>query len=655
MRAVPAVATRAVAATPTVAAAAPAVPTVERERREPPALGNQAVQRILRGSPPREDPPPRGGAGDGRIGTMPLHTARAGLMGAARPLPTYPRTFLESRFRTDFSRVRIHTDDWAARAAAQLDAAAYTLGERVAFGRGRYAPHTEHGLRLLGHELAHVVQQRGASIPEAPSPRAVPTQALETDADRTIDAMARGEFATVQTRAPIVVPLLHPVYISRHGRQGFLDEALAFYRGWGVAPVTPNVDSIEQIVGDLAGKGPIGHITIVSHAHPTQVFLALISGGTSGISLEDWDIDTLEELPELELHVLPETSVQDLVTLLSSDPTHSRRLARIGSPDDPIVRQFLWWALEFEFVSRAGFKPKKKRAQLQKITQLNADRYRDTILLATAAVAGFGGGGPGERDFTQLRESIRAVVAARFVFERPTKAEQKGFAKTIKRSPNAAVNRVLRDPVFITNLERMRANISADSWIEVQGCRAGQNRDYLVAMRQFFTGPNGAPRVSAPDWYQYFGHYGYTSVPNTPRALRAQWRRRRVREALDYWMPIITGNAVPLGADWETLRDYLAAGNVLPLSFPGSPGVVSVLVPEAMQRDAFLRWLSRHSYRLTDVDDIRDQFVRFGRFGQLVAGVRVDWLQERSDREHVPTEMAFRPDPEYQQHIISVP
>ena len=75
----------------------------------------------------------------------------------------------------------------------------------------------------------------------------------------------------------------------------------------------------------------------------------------------------------------------------------------------------------------------------------------------------------------------------------------------------------------------------------------------------------------------------------------------------------------------------------------------------AAAREAFLAWLARHSYRLTSVDAIRDQFARHRRIGQLVRGVPVDWLQEHSDREGVPTEMAFRPDPEYQEHIKHVP
>ncbi|HEU4388418.1 MAG TPA: DUF4157 domain-containing protein, partial [Blastocatellia bacterium] len=63
------------------------------------------------------------------------------------------RFFMEPRFGYDFSGVRVHTGERAARSADTLNAAAYTSGQHVVFGKGRY------GLALLAHELAHVVQQ----------------------------------------------------------------------------------------------------------------------------------------------------------------------------------------------------------------------------------------------------------------------------------------------------------------------------------------------------------------------------------------------------------------------------------------------------------------------------------------------------------------
>jgi hypothetical protein len=53
---------------------------------------------------------------------------------------------------------RIHTNADAARAAAALDAAAFTVGNDIFFASGRYQPSTRRGQRLISHELAHVSQ-----------------------------------------------------------------------------------------------------------------------------------------------------------------------------------------------------------------------------------------------------------------------------------------------------------------------------------------------------------------------------------------------------------------------------------------------------------------------------------------------------------------
>jgi len=83
-----------------------------------------------------------------------------------QPLPNATRRLFETRFRRDFSGVRLHTDSQAAASAAAVDAHAYTVGTDIVFGASRYAPDTNAGQHLLAHELAHVVQQ-GAALRRA--------------------------------------------------------------------------------------------------------------------------------------------------------------------------------------------------------------------------------------------------------------------------------------------------------------------------------------------------------------------------------------------------------------------------------------------------------------------------------------------------------
>ncbi len=78
-----------------------------------------------------------------------------------KPLEPTLRATMESRFRHDFSRVRMHDDSPAHASAAALGARAYTLGPHIAFARGALDPASDAGARLVAHELAHVVQQSG--------------------------------------------------------------------------------------------------------------------------------------------------------------------------------------------------------------------------------------------------------------------------------------------------------------------------------------------------------------------------------------------------------------------------------------------------------------------------------------------------------------
>ena len=75
---------------------------------------------------------------------------------AGQSLHPADRESLESRLGFDFSRVRVHADDRANASAQQLDAAAYAVGNHIAFAAGAYRPSTFEGRALLAHELAHV-------------------------------------------------------------------------------------------------------------------------------------------------------------------------------------------------------------------------------------------------------------------------------------------------------------------------------------------------------------------------------------------------------------------------------------------------------------------------------------------------------------------
>jgi hypothetical protein len=64
----------------------------------------------------------------------------------------------EHIFNTDFSSVRIHTGRYASEITRRNNAYAVTIGDDIYFAQGRYSTESEEGIRLLAHELQHVVQ-----------------------------------------------------------------------------------------------------------------------------------------------------------------------------------------------------------------------------------------------------------------------------------------------------------------------------------------------------------------------------------------------------------------------------------------------------------------------------------------------------------------
>jgi Domain of unknown function (DUF4157) len=73
-----------------------------------------------------------------------------------RPLPEPVRSKLEGILQADFSAVRVHIGQ----EAASIGAYAFTSGWQIFFAPGQYRPESLHGVGLIAHELAHVVQQR---------------------------------------------------------------------------------------------------------------------------------------------------------------------------------------------------------------------------------------------------------------------------------------------------------------------------------------------------------------------------------------------------------------------------------------------------------------------------------------------------------------
>jgi Domain of unknown function (DUF4157) len=176
---------------PPPSAPPPAPPLAPPAARPTPAAPRVGPPRAPAPRPPLAE---RHG-GNGGTESFPLDPARlglaGGLAGGGRPLPEPVRRGMEAAFATDFSAVRVHVGPQAER----IGALAFTTGSDIYFAPGRYQPDTHVGRQLLGHELAHVVQQRQGRVraPGGSGAVIVHDPALEAEAERRgREALSRG-------------------------------------------------------------------------------------------------------------------------------------------------------------------------------------------------------------------------------------------------------------------------------------------------------------------------------------------------------------------------------------------------------------------------------------------------------------------------------
>jgi GH24 family phage-related lysozyme (muramidase) len=126
-------------------------------------------------------------------GALPKEVEEIARSSAGQPLDPATASFFESRFGHDFSAVRVHSGQDADAAARSVNALAFTVGDAIVFRQRHYDPSSDAGRRLLAHELAHVVQQKGGrAVPEGVSRADDPA---EREADQIAEAIVHGSEA----------------------------------------------------------------------------------------------------------------------------------------------------------------------------------------------------------------------------------------------------------------------------------------------------------------------------------------------------------------------------------------------------------------------------------------------------------------------------
>jgi len=159
--------------------------------------GNRAVQRLVSASD-------TGAAEEELVGPAPTSTlfsvpdATLPPPGGGELIPEGLRAGMETAFGQDFSDVRVHVDN----APERVGARAYTQGSDIHFRPGEYQPGAAGGQQTIGHELAHVVQQRAGRV-AAPQGLGAPVNAQpELEAEADVLGHEAAHLATKATETP---------------------------------------------------------------------------------------------------------------------------------------------------------------------------------------------------------------------------------------------------------------------------------------------------------------------------------------------------------------------------------------------------------------------------------------------------------------------
>ena len=167
-------------------AAAAEAPPPHSTGAPPPAFARRSAPLQARMAPGR---PPLVHQGAGHVaqrhggnGSFEIDPVQLGLArGGGKPLPQAVLAKMEAAFGADFAAVRVHVGPQASR----IGAVAFTTGNDLYFAPGRFQPDSVQGQQLIGHELAHVIQQRQGRVRAPGSGVAVvQDRMLEAEADR---------------------------------------------------------------------------------------------------------------------------------------------------------------------------------------------------------------------------------------------------------------------------------------------------------------------------------------------------------------------------------------------------------------------------------------------------------------------------------------
>lgn len=469
-------------------------------------MAGTVIQAFFRGGPPKPVHPafqsapiqakaPRGGQPAG----LAVDPVRLGLAsGPGQPLPHDVCQLMERAFGASFDAVRIHVGPQAER----IGAIAFTTGNAIYFAPGQFRPETPDGRRLLGHELAHVLQQRQGRVrnPTGVGLAVVQDAMLEAEADRLGERVRHmtlaaptwnaAQPAAGAATAPLVGP---PRFAGSAPVQRMAAPRRAPLAAMGRASIIQPM--LEGLSDAWHNKRKVGVEITESTAGNNRIFLGAATpawGALSPLAKTALWTDTVN-LPDSHgvNHVWQAADYATMDTYFDQDGSKSRwmRWGEVSMTED---------YGEFEWIIDHPAAPQPVSEYRRRLTAVNASRdlmraaigglgYNPAIISLTAA------GNAGEVFIISLGAGINAVssqITVEITKQKTAlKAFQEGLTYGLERRQNPDKT------AFATADAEIKASVStAAAAINLPGVSTTLIAAYLVAdmCHKMVTGARGA-------------------------------------------------------------------------------------------------------------------------------------------------------------------
>ncbi|MFC5412208.1 hypothetical protein ACFPMF_22980 [Larkinella bovis] len=395
------------------------------------------------------------------------------------------------------------------------------------------------------------------------------------------------------------------VFIRERKEDGFLDSAKDYYTLFGI-PVQ-RVDSVVEIVTALSeATQPYQRIGIVSHAHPRGMIIPFFTGGVRGTNKEIFREFAKSDLAGLKLlspfetpvnHLFNWESVMGQLTKLIRD-TKADVLEPFGLKTSGVfegdLREYVKFCFDIVYLRDPGRvrRNASSTSGISKTDRQTLEAFVGEILDQTRPLV------VKAKNVTDTQvEAVRTLITG-ITYNRLTSnvnmpdvhpnlgldTDNMNDFPTLK----AAVKAV-KDGVFRAQLTAARTHIKTATLIDVRGCRAGEDADYVEAIREFLGSGEQKPTVTAPRWFQAYpkiafrnptnqsqvkttldhaSQWGYT--PTQRKAAFTTWAELiRVKPLhLDFWLKLLKGKATALAT--------LAWRSQIPALFIATPGLTAL-------------------------------------------------------------------------------